>query len=226
MVNAYDQAQDKQWGIDETEKLIRLWQENPALYDMNHPLYTDKNHKSLLYTQIADELKTTESEIVKKMKGLRTYYLTIKPKSKSGDAAVKKPKWHFFEQLKFLEQGVPIVTCTDSSSPDFLASSPADYRRQETKKRRRKSDEQTPITPLVERAVRAIERDVEERDLAPRDFPGKAEPKKSEDELFGDIVSMQLSKVPDGNEKDDAKMEIQGILHRLKKDIRAKATAL
>ena len=47
------------WSTEDVERLINLWREKEELYMVNHQKYYDRAHRSLLLTDIADELKVT-----------------------------------------------------------------------------------------------------------------------------------------------------------------------
>lgn len=95
---------EHEWCTDEVEKLIRLWEDKEELYQTDHPNYIDRSRRSILICDISSQLDIPQNEVVKKMKSLQTYYMSIhnKLKGKSGDAAKKLKRWAHFESLQFL----------------------------------------------------------------------------------------------------------------------------
>ena len=100
---------DKQWSTDEVEKLIRFWQEHKELYRIDNPQYLDRGRKSIILSQVAEQLNTTVVEVQNKMHGLRTYYGQLRQSSKgpSGSVAKKKIKWAFYDSMNFLDADNP-----------------------------------------------------------------------------------------------------------------------
>ena len=202
--------------------MIRLWQGHKELYQVNHPEYADKHHRSLLLTQMGDKLNTTSNEVYKKMRGLKTYYqqLCRAQKGKSGDAAKKEPKWPFFESMKFVEFLIAESAGTDSATIDFSTTTPTAFRRQEVKRRKKSAEatDQSSLTPLIERVVEAFEKDG-------NDGSTKEPEVDNEDTHFAKMICAELSKIADGQRKDDAKMKILLAVHELKRNVRDDASS-
>ena len=171
---------------------------------VNHPQFIDRQHKNLIYANIAENLETTSEEVQKKIRGLHSYYCQVKreSKGKSGDAAKKKIKWAFFESFKFIDRN-PVCTMVDSANADFCVVQPEQFRRNPAKQRRSEDTSQHVINPLMEHVVRAFEKDTS---------GAEDRQQTTEDQLFGEMVAMKLA---DGDDKEDAKLDILTQLSQL-----------
>lgn len=106
---------EKSWTTSETEKLIRLWKKNEELYNIYHPAYVDRDRKTMIHKQMAEELNTSHEDVTKKLKSLHSYYCQLKSKvreSATDGVKRKKIKWTFFDSLSFLS-GKPSVESMD-----------------------------------------------------------------------------------------------------------------
>lgn len=97
----------KEWTIEETHKLISVYENNPCLWNPKDVKYKDKLARGEAVRQLAVLFNTSEGEIQRKLHGLRNQHAgeTRKEKtSRTGQGAdeVYKSKWVYFESLKFL----------------------------------------------------------------------------------------------------------------------------
>ena len=104
---------------DVVEQLIMFWQNQPLLYNVNHPQYHLKEKRRNCINKIISELDDalvyplpSYDDVLKKINALRTYYVAEKNKieqSKASGAGINdvyKSKWYFFEQLSFLSDNI------------------------------------------------------------------------------------------------------------------------
>ena len=206
---------DKQWSTDEVEMLIRLWQENEELYRVDHPQYLDRGRKSLVLSQIAEQLSTSVVEVQNKMRGLQTYYGQLRRASKghSGSAMKKKIRWAFYDSMNFLNAGNPepnvcvgnIESMVDETTPD-PSTTPQAFQRIPAKRRRPQENAPSVNTALLERAVNAFE----------KDSSGSSK-SLTEDQLFAQMVGVKLAKISEGDDKEDIKLDILTSLSNLLK---------
>ena len=161
-------------------------------------------------------METTVGEILKKMKTLQCYYNHIKRENKvgpSGEEAQKKVKWVFFKSLKFLDANFTSQPTIDNIEDTPSSSSGAQYNSSRNTKRKRDTSRDTAQeehNSLMARAVQALENDNS-------DAPPKT---RNEDQLFGETVSLKLSKIADCDEKEDIKLDILCMLNDLTRQLR------
>ena len=173
------------------------------------------------------------------MKSLHTYYLQLKRqnKGKSGDAAKKKVKWPFFESLQFMDLKNPPSTFTDSATlekqflsdtnadddTDFssaidssggnLISPPPSLERRNPPKKRKTDDHS--LAPLFERAVNVMEMGAKPPTPKPDAVLLNVDEKL--DKLFGDTVVLKLSKIREGEDKEDLKDIIMAEIRKVQR---------
>ncbi|XP_067010792.1 uncharacterized protein [Anabrus simplex] len=91
------------------EKLINEVQKRLPLWDVKNKDYSNRNKTADLWEEIAQEMCSTKTEVVKKWKSLRDNYRQELKKvarfQRSGNDSshVFKRKWIFFEQMTFLK---------------------------------------------------------------------------------------------------------------------------
>ena len=124
---------------------------------------------------------------------LRSQYKSAKTNNGSGTADIKKPTWLFFDSLKFL--GDNLTVKGTSSSINLIEVSQFKKKRKEVNSS--EVDEwMTNQNPLMSKLIQSYD-----------------EPKEStlvtEDELFGQVIAKSIAKIPDGEIKEELKIEIQ-----------------
>ena len=204
------ERQDKHWSSNDIEKLIRLWQENDELYNVKHPLYLDRKRKSLIiHAEMAEKLNTAVEEVVKKLRSLHSYYFQLRSESKepnpSGSStSASKKKRVYYNSLQFLSTNFVSELTVENidTGPSELKSSNANTTR------KRREGGLSAHAALMERAVKAFEND--------------ATPSSqtiTEDQLFGNMVTLKMSKLTNGDEE-DLKREILNSINGLQRSQR------
>lgn len=90
-------------------KLIGLWREKEALWNMRSPLYKRTDLKSASNEEIASEMCMSVEEVKKKLKSIRTTYVAEKrvDGSKASGTSAEKlyvPNLAYFNEMSFLNQ--------------------------------------------------------------------------------------------------------------------------
>ena len=195
-----EMAAEKNWTREETETLITLWEGNEILYNVSLSDYLDKDKKSVAVKQIAEQLETNEENVSKNMASLRSYYCQLrsqyksaKTKSGSETADIKKTTWPFFDSLKFLDDN---LTVKDTSSSINL-SEVSQFKKKRKEVNSSEVDEwMTNQNALMSKLIQSYD-----------------EPKEStfmtEDGLFGQVIAKSIAKIPDGEIKEELKIEMQ-----------------
>ena len=196
--------------------MIRLWEEHEELYSVFHSLYLDRGRKSLIFIEIADASGTTADEISKKKISLHSYYCQLRREhlnsGPTGSAAMQKIKWSILESLHFLkEPHTPNPTIGNLGSPPSVSSQGMSSYLTPNVSKKRRDDFRLSNEALMERAVTAFEKD----NTAKRE-------EISEDQAFSNLVAVKLSKIKEGDEKENAKMEILQSLVVVQRRQRAK----
>ena len=193
-------AAEKNWTREEIETLITLWEGNEILYNVSLSDYLNKDKKSAAVKQIAEQLETNEENVSKKMASLRSYYFQLrsqyesaKTKSGSGTADINKPTWPFFDSLKFLDDNLTMK----GTSSSINLSEVSQFKNKRKDVNSNEVDEwMTNQNALMLKLIQSYD-----------------EPKEStfmtEDELFGQVIAKSIAKIPDGENKEELKTEIQ-----------------
>ena len=217
-----DPEGDVVWTNAKTESLVSLWQEQPILFNSTAEGYFDKNKKQLIVATIAEKLSVTENDVTKKMKSMHSYFCQLRNQQRNvpsgasaDDAAAKKISWQWFEPLQFLNENYvsdPTLCSIGGQDLDDLRSTI-----EKTNKRKRKNDDGSPSDALFARAVLAIEKDVNK----PRGRASVAVAQvDTADELFGKTVALKMSRIPEGDEKEDLRIEIQQRINTVERSLR------
>lgn len=95
------------WTFENVLKLVELFREHRVLWDTNHVAYHNKIKRRRSLQEIAFALQTTEEEIKKKIKGLRTQYASEKGKeARSNEEKEYVSKWAHYQSLQFLDHHI------------------------------------------------------------------------------------------------------------------------
>ena len=160
----------------------------------------NKDKKSAAVKQIAEQLETNEENVSKKMASLRSYYCQLrsqyksaKTKGGSGTADIKKPTWPFFDSVKFLDDNLTVK----GTSSSINLSEVSQFKKKMKEANSSEVDEwMTNQNALMSKLIQSYD-----------------EPKEStfvtEDELFGQVIAKSIVKIPDGEIKEELKIEIQ-----------------
>ena len=124
---------------------------------------------------------------------LRSQYKSAKTKSSSGTAGVKKPTWPFFDSLKFLDDNLTVKGTSSSINLSEVSQF----------KKKRKEVNSSKVEQWMTNQNALMSKLIQSYD----------EPKEStfvtEDELFGQVIAKSIAKIPDGEIKEELKIEIQ-----------------
>ena len=206
-------ACDKVWTNDEVELLLRLWEENESLYKKDDPDYLDSNKRSVIINAMADQLKTTPNEVSKKIRSLQSYYCQQRLKARepvpSGSAAsAKKPiAWIWFERMQFLDTRLESdTTIGNNESLQELRDEFSGDQTSNSKKRSR-PDPRSQTNVILERCVTALEKDISAEAARPVNPPVQPT-QKTADEVFGELVVLQLKNIEESIDKEDLRLQI------------------
>eukprot|EP00794_Sanderia_malayensis_P012439 gene12439-13725_t len=150
------------------------------------------------------------------MNSLRTYFVAEKNKahqsgvSGAGADDVYRSKWQFFESLSFLADNI-VPRTTESNLPKQRSTETQDaqnsqytYHIGDNNPSSKRSKKPKRTDELIETAIDALKK------------PRAAERERTADQIFGEMVWKMLAEIPEGYEKDVAKMDIQRQLMQLK----------
>ncbi|KFM82136.1 hypothetical protein X975_25639, partial [Stegodyphus mimosarum] len=108
----------RSWTVEIEANFIYEIQKKPHLWDVKHPYYTRKTLKKVSYDEIGESLKQRWPEyagnfeydlMIAKFKNMRNQYRRERKKmltSKSNGGQGFVPKWHHFQRLGFLDDGM------------------------------------------------------------------------------------------------------------------------
>ena len=177
-----------------------LWEGNKILYNVSLSDYLNKVKKLAAVKQISEQLEANEENISKKMASRRSYYCQLrsqyksaKTKSGSGTADIKKPTSPFFDSLKFLDDNLTVKGTSSSINLSEVSQF----------KKKRKEVNSSKVEQWMTNQNALMSKLIQSYD----------EPKEStfvtEDELFGQVIAKSIAKIPDGEIKEELKIEIQ-----------------
>ena len=181
------------------------------LFDVNHPKYhlkdvTEQALKAIRNSLIEQGINAS----VKQVHTLRTYFckergkVTFSKQSCAGTDQIYVSKWKFYERLCFLSDYISprntVSNLKSSLTTESLVSLPfAKSQRILTNKRLEKTEK------LMETAVEYLR-------TPTTNNQSTAVIDKDDDDVFAEIVSRLMRKLPDGEEKDLLKISIQHMI--------------
>ncbi|KAL7646530.1 UNVERIFIED_CONTAM: hypothetical protein RMT77_001781 [Armadillidium vulgare] len=92
-------------------RLICLVKEYPDIYIPSHPRHRDREHLSVIWRRIAQELKATEDDVRSKWQNLRSNFMREIRKMKRDN--FHRTSWVHFEALSFLKDRYPAEPSDD-----------------------------------------------------------------------------------------------------------------
>ena len=124
---------------------------------------------------------------------LRSQYKSAKTKSGNWTADIKKPPWPFSDSLKFLDDNLTVK----GTSSSINLSEVSQFKKKRKEVNSSEVDEwMTNQNALMSKLIQSYD-----------------EPKEStfvtEDELFGQVIAKSIAKIPNGEIKEELKIEIQ-----------------
>ena len=178
-----------------------LWEGNKILYNVWLSDYLNKIKKLGAVKQIAEQLEANEENISKKMALRRSYYCRLrsqyknaKTKSGSWTADIKKPTWPFFDFFKVLDDNLTVKGTSSSINLSEVS--------QFQKKRKEVNSSEVDKWMTIQNTLMS--------NLIPSfDEPKESRTFVTEDELFGQVIAKSIDKIPDGEIKEELKIEIQ-----------------
>ena len=145
------------------------------------------------------ELAISEDQVTKKMANLRSYYCQSRSsynaaKTKFGS---RKPTWIYFDTLKLLDDNLT----PKGSSSNVKPSNVSEFKKQKKDASSTKEDEWLENqNMLMSKLINSYE----------HSESGTSE--SMEDDLFGQVVAKSIVKIPDGEIKEELKIEIQQLI--------------
>ena len=195
---------EKNWTSEEIETLIRLWRSKEVLYDVSSKDYLDKQKKYLALQEIADIIGTNSDAVLKKMNSLRSYYghvrqsCVLSDRKNDGNAIdIKKPTWPYYEHLHFLNDNLIPRSMTNSLKRNNSKTNSFD-------------DNKGPTTTKTPKVVITEESSTGQDTLKQED--------RTEDEIFGQLIIKKLKKIPEGDIKEELKIEIQQLIFQARRN--------
>lgn len=228
-----------------TEEFISLWRDQTVLWDVQNPLYRDKDERSKGLQALAEKTSLTEDAVKKKINSLRTYYsrelVTLQASSKRNEAY--ESKWCHFKSMAFLrnvvvprkvsqpyENGVD-DTILDDVSPSFVeypdsASShnyevdfkePPEYKENNDNRR---THNKINKFPRKRRSDHVTERELtkdEDTYIEPTHVLLSEHKTRvlDADEIFGQNVTASLRSMSDTRTKEYFKLKVQELIYQV-----------
>ena len=187
---------EENWTREEIETLITLCEGNEILY-VSLSDYLNKDKKSVAVKQIAQQLEIYEENVSKKMASLRFYccqlrsrYKSAKTKSGSGTADIKKATWPFFNSLKFLDYNFTVK----GTSSSINLSEVSQFKKKREQVNSSEVDKwMTNQNALMSNLIQPYD------ELKESTFVTEV----------GQVIAKSIAKIPDGEIKEELKIEIQ-----------------
>ena len=207
----------KDWEDNEIEFLVELWSQYENLFNTKHKNYFNRDirQKSLENIKLKLEeqnITATEKQISEKLTNLKNYYggqkrlIDSRKANSTGFRQVYRSNWKFFSSLTFLQNAfTPRGTyCNGSESPavdTVCPPSSKSARKSEAAKR----DTEAQVTELLAESNEKEETiQIGQKCLS------------NQDRIFCDLIYAILQDIPDSEDKDLMKLNIQQILIKKK----------
>ena len=152
----------------------------------------------------------------KKIENLRTYFgkeygkeCETKPKSGSGAVQAFKSSWPWYESLKWLKDHIGQKESISNLVVNLDATTDSD------------GSNSSVITPITNKKGKKIKLSAEEKivqaaEAIAEKFPtlpsGAGNVRVTDDELYGQMIARKLSTLPEGEEKESLKLDIQVLI--------------
>ena len=149
----------------------------------------------------------------KKIENLRTYFgkeygkeCEVKPKSGSGAVQAFKSSWPWYESLKWLKDHISQKESISNLVVDLDGTTDSDC------------SNSSVVTPLKGKKIKvsAEEKIVQAAEAIAEKFPtlpsGAGNGRMTDDELYGQMIARKLSNLPEGEEKESLKLDIQVLI--------------
>ncbi|XP_073240346.1 uncharacterized protein [Porites lutea] len=227
---------------EEISLLITEWFKYPCLFDKGSKDYHDKNKREIARTHIArslneqlgfdKEVDSTKAitgkpetylcficldhDVQKKIENLRTYFgkeygkeCETKPKSGSGAVQAFKSSWPWYESLKWLKDHIGQKESISNLVVNVDATTDSD------------GSNSSVITPITNKKGKKIKLSAEEKIVQAAEAIAEKFPtlpseagnvRVTDDELYGQMIARKLSTLPEGEEKESLKLDIQVLI--------------
>ena len=100
----------KNWSTQETLRFIDEVEARRVLWDTHRTDYRNRALKAAAVCELAVLFETSDAEVLRKLKNLKTQFCAelrkIKKGLPSGSCGVEKPKWVFYDAMKFMEDSL------------------------------------------------------------------------------------------------------------------------
>ena len=211
--------------------MISIWATKEVLVNSKHPLYYNTKERTKAVEEIRDELaergnEFTVKQVNDKMINLRTYYGSQRRQIEASKRHSISPegvfisRWKFFDSLKFLSDtiisrsGVD-VSRGDSGSDNGSALSPVSAATPQVNNKPIETIRQRPKRKYSTQAYMYTREDSTE--IATENKHTKtnghttdgSKQGKSQDEIFGELITAMVAEIPDCQEKAILKLDIQ-----------------
>lgn len=111
---------DLHWSNEMTLKFLEMYEEEPVIWDITHPLHKDKRAINDAWNRLQIILEKSVTELKKKKESLMSTYRLLLKKHKSSHE-FHKPTWFAYQIMdRFLSK----IYQTDFASDDIIVSMP------------------------------------------------------------------------------------------------------
>ena len=207
---------NKEWSDEEIFLLIDAWREIDQLCNVKHPKYRLKDERTknprLLTEKLSEKnVEATIPQISKKMLSLKNHFSSEKrkveassKKSGSDTSDVYNPKWQFYRHLLFLKGNFTPRPTKTNLKRNFSSRNTEEEWSPPIKRDTRIEA----ITRVADSMADMAETIRQKRDIAPVTRE-QEKTEKSEDEIFGEMITRMIAGIPESEEKYLLKLRIQ-----------------
>ena len=217
------EKEGRDWTHEEVLMLIEMWSNEEGLYSVSHPNYYKKDRRFNAMTRIKNALEkegveVSVDDVNAKIHSLRVYYSTLNNKreqskrSGAGADEVYKIKWPYFEMMSFLKDNLQprktvsnlTLESNNNIESDDTPSQPVAEKMRTSRPKKRLEGQQ--------------DEDVQFKKVATAYMQKMSQPEKFQkdlDEVFGEMITKKLQSIPNGQQKEMLKIEIQKLIMNL-----------
>jgi len=223
----YESKQPKEkWEEKEIREMISIWGTKEVLVNSKHPLYYNTKERTRAVEEIRNELaergnEFTFKQVNDKMINLRTYYgsqrrqIEASKRHSISSESVFISRWKFFDSLKFLSDAIISRSAVDVSRADSGSENGSSLSPVSTATPTPQVNKPIETTHHRQKRKYSSHQLLCSRDDSIENTPENKQSKinnrkgKSQDEIFGELITAMVAEIPDCQEKAILKLDIQ-----------------
>lgn len=201
----------KKWTDRAVRLLIELWATKEILFNLKHPFYNNKEERVKALEGIQDELVAnglmfSRRQINEKLISLRIYYggqrRLIQNSKRNSSESVFVSKWKFYNDLNFLADQIIHRNAIEITANEMKAE-----------KASLNTSNEKNQNKYIKKRLKPMQKSDSEEEAAFENreslLSTSTEGNKSQDELFGELLTRMIMDIPDCHEKAMMKIELQ-----------------